>query len=62
MFAAAGIGGDDQLVSYCHIGMQASWMYFTLRVLGREVRMFDGSFDEWSRDPSLPVEGARPRP
>ncbi|MCL4215159.1 MAG: hypothetical protein KJZ74_14740 [Gemmatimonadales bacterium] len=62
LVAAAGIGDGDKLVSYCHIGMQASWMYFTLRVLGRDVRMFDGSFDEWSRDPSLPVEGARPRP
>ena len=60
--AAAGIGADERLVSYCHIGNQASWMYFTLRVLGRDVRMFDGSFDEWSRDASLPVEGARPRP
>lgn len=62
LVADAGIGANDQLVSYCHIGMQASWMYFALRVLGRDVRMFDGSFDEWSRDPSLPIEGARPRP
>lgn len=62
LVAAAGIGADDQLVSYCHIGMQASWMYFTLRYLGRDVRMFDGSFDEWSRDPSLPIEGAKPKP
>jgi thiosulfate/3-mercaptopyruvate sulfurtransferase len=57
----AGIGDDERVVSYCHIGMQASWMYFTLRVLGRDVRMFDGSFDEWSRDAGLPVEGERPR-
>jgi thiosulfate/3-mercaptopyruvate sulfurtransferase len=62
LVAAAGIGADDRLVTYCHIGVQASWMYFALRVLGRDVRMFDGSFDEWSRDPALPVEGARPRP
>jgi len=62
LVAGAGIAADEPLVSYCHIGMQASWMYFALRVLGRDVRMFDGSFDEWSRDPSLPVEGARPRP
>ena len=58
----AGIGDDDALVSYCHVGIQASWMYFALRVLGRDVRMFDGSFDEWSRDAALPVEGARARP
>jgi thiosulfate/3-mercaptopyruvate sulfurtransferase len=56
----AGIGDDERVVSYCHIGMQASWMYLTLRVLGRDVRMFDGSFDEWSRDAGLPVEGERP--
>lgn len=62
LVADAGIGANDELVSYCHIGMQASWMYFALRVLGRDVRMFDGSFDEWSRDPALPIEGARPRP
>ena len=62
LVTAAGIGADESLVSYCHIGMQASWMYLTLRVLGRDVRMFDGSFDEWSRDASLPVEGARARP
>jgi len=62
LVATAGIGADQKLVSYCHIGMQASWMYFTLRYLGRDVRMFDGSFDEWSRDPAMPVEGAKPRP
>ena len=62
LVSGAGVGVDDQLVSYCHIGMQASWMYFTLRVLGRDVRMFDGSFDEWSRDASLPIEGARAKP
>lgn len=62
LVSGAGVGADDQLVSYCHIGMQASWMYFALRVLGRDVRMFDGSFDEWSRDASLPIEGARARP
>jgi thiosulfate/3-mercaptopyruvate sulfurtransferase len=59
---AAGVGADESLVSYCHLGVQASWMYLALRVLGRDVRMYDGSFDEWSREDSLPVEGAKPRP
>lgn len=58
----AGIAPGESITTYCHIGVQASWLYFALRVLGRDVRMFDGSFDEWSRDASLPVEGARPRP
>ncbi len=62
LVAAAGIGAADPLTTYCHIGLQASWMYLTLRVLGRDVTMYDGSFDEWSRDASLPVGGARERP
>ena len=62
LVSAAGIGVDESLVSYCHIGVQGSWMYLALRVLGRDVRMYDGSFDEWSRDASLPVEGAKARP
>lgn len=57
--AAAGIGAADPLTTYCHIGLQASWMYLTLRALGRDVTLYDGSFDEWSRDASLPVGGAR---
>lgn len=59
---AAGIGEDETLVSYCHIGVQGSWMYLALRVLERDVRMYDGSFEEWSRDAAVPVEGAKPRP
>lgn len=59
LVAAAGIGAADPLTTYCHIGLQASWMYLTLRALGRDVTMYDGSFDEWSRDATLPVGGAR---
>ena len=62
LVSAAGIGADESLVSYCHIGVQGSWIYLALRVLGRDVRMYDGSFEEWSRDASLPIEGAKPRP
>lgn len=62
LVGAVGVTEGERLVSYCHIGMQASWMYLALRVLGRDVRMYDGAFDEWSRDASLPVEGARARP
>ncbi len=62
LVAAAGINADDQLTTYCHIGLQASWMYLTLRYLDRDVTLYDGSFDEWSRDAALQVEGARARP
>lgn len=55
LVAAVGIAADEQLTTYCHIGLQASWMYLTLRYLGRDVTLYDGSFDEWSRDERLPV-------
>lgn len=55
LVSAAGIGADEALTTYCHIGLQASWMYLTLRYLGRDVTLYDGSFDEWSRDASLPI-------
>lgn len=43
-------------VSYCHIGMQASVVYFVARYLGLPARLYDGSFQEWSSQAALPVE------
>ena len=43
-------------VSYCHIGMQASVVYFVARYLGLPARLYDGSFQDWSSQSALPVE------
>lgn len=59
LLGVAGLGADEALTTYCHIGLQASWAYFALRTLGRDVTLYDGSFDEWSRDAALPIEGQR---
>lgn len=50
------LGAGETLVTYCHIGMQATVPYFAARVAGREVRLYDGSFEEWSGMAELPVE------
>lgn len=52
---AAGVEPGDLVVSYCRTGMQASHAYFVLRLLGHDVRLYDGSFIEWSADADAPV-------
>jgi thiosulfate/3-mercaptopyruvate sulfurtransferase len=46
-------------VTYCHIGQQATVPYFVARYLGMKPRLYDGSFQDWSMRPELPIE---PRP
>jgi len=54
-FRQAGIGDGDTVVSYCHIGQQATVVYFAARLLGRPARLYDGSYEEWAAKPDLPI-------
>ncbi len=58
-FRAAGVKDGDTIVAYCHIGQQATAILFAARALGHEVKLYDGSFDDWSRRTELPVETSR---
>ena len=49
LFVMADVSPRDTVVTYCHIGQQASLLYFVSRYLGYETKLYDGSFDEWSR-------------
>ena len=54
---SAGIGRDATIYLYCFKGARASNTFLALKEAGYEkVKMYFGSWNEWSRDPSLPIE------
>jgi thiosulfate/3-mercaptopyruvate sulfurtransferase len=55
IFTAAGVKPGTEVVSYCHIGQQASLVWLAARILGYEARLYDGSFEDWSGRDDLPV-------
>lgn len=52
----AGADNGKTVVTYCHIGQQATLGYFVAKMMGYNARLYDGSFDEWSRNESWPIE------
>lgn len=60
LFDAAGATKGNKVVTYCHIGMQASALYVAARLLGYDAAVYDGSWEEWSRNASLPIVGPTP--
>jgi len=47
---------DKELVTYCFIGQTASVVYMAGRMLGYDMKLYDGSLQEWSRIKELPME------
>jgi len=58
--AEAAIGKDlsRQVVTYCDVGQScATWAFLLRELLGyRNIRLYDGSTQEWMADPTAPVE------
>jgi thiosulfate/3-mercaptopyruvate sulfurtransferase len=55
LFRAAGLKPRNTMVSYCHIGQRATVLYFTAKMLGYDVKMYDGSWEDWSHRKDLPI-------
>jgi len=58
LFTDAGVTRDKEVVVQCRTGREASHLYFTLKhVLNYpHVRLYRGSWIEWSADPNLPIK------
>jgi len=61
LYAGAGVTPDKEIITYCGSGAWSAQAYFALRLLGYpRVRLYDGSWQEWSQDAALPVATAPP--
>ncbi|MGB6395270.1 MAG: rhodanese-like domain-containing protein, partial [Bradyrhizobium sp.] len=59
--ATVGISQNTPVYLYCFKGARASNTFLALKNAGvKDVRMYFGSWNEWSRDPSLPIEEGLP--
>lgn len=58
IFNNAGVKANDSVATYCHIGQQASLLYFVAKYLGYDAHLYDGSFQDWSNRKELPVESS----
>jgi thiosulfate/3-mercaptopyruvate sulfurtransferase len=51
-----GLEPGAEVIAYCHSGSRSAFAAEALRAVGYRARNYAGSWHEWSRDESLPVE------
>jgi len=58
LFTQAGVKPNDTVIAYCHVGQQATALLYGAEALGYDVKLYDGSFQDWKKR-GLPVESSR---
>jgi thiosulfate/3-mercaptopyruvate sulfurtransferase len=57
IYAGKGVDGSKPIITYCRIGERSSHSWFALkRILGYEVRNYDGSWTEYGNAVGVPVD------
>jgi thiosulfate/3-mercaptopyruvate sulfurtransferase len=58
LFSELGATKDKEIIVHCRTGREASHLYFTLKYVLNfpNVRLYRGSWIEWSADPNLPIK------
>jgi thiosulfate/3-mercaptopyruvate sulfurtransferase len=56
LYASRGVQRGTPVVTYCQGGVRAAHSAWVLSLLGNDrVKVYDGSWEEWGRDPTRPV-------
>jgi thiosulfate/3-mercaptopyruvate sulfurtransferase len=50
------LADHSAVILYCYSGCESSTTYLALRLLGKQVSIYDGGWREWGSNPRLPVE------
>lgn len=60
--ASRGIHPGQDIIIYCFKGCRAANTYMAMKLAGfNNLRVYFGSWNEWSRDPSLPISEGTPK-
>ena len=55
VLATAGVGPNQEVVTYCAVGMRASLMGWAARSVGVPAKIYIGSWQDWSHDAANPI-------